>query len=118
MDEIRIELRGFGTSSGTADDIVGDLDVTSNEDFPLSLTFQNFDVRDFSTRNGAFSKTFSIPATSNNNSVLRNLWQSGWVRGSANATGNIPCTIYASNIPITSGKLRITKVVKDTEVKS
>ena len=117
MEEIRIELRGFGTSSGTADDIVGDLDVTSNEDFPLSLTFQNFDVRDFSTRNGAFSKTFSIPATSNNNSVLRNLWHSGWVRGSANATGNIPCTIYASNIPITSGKLRITKVVKDTEVK-
>tara|TARA_Y100001937_G_scaffold2861_1_gene3725 strand:- start:9640 stop:12552 length:2913 start_codon:yes stop_codon:yes gene_type:complete len=118
MDEIRIELRGFGTSSGTADDVVGDLDVTSNEDFPLSLTFQNFDVRDFSTRNGAFSKTFSIPATSNNNSVLRNLWHSGWVRGSANSTGNIPCTIYASNIPITSGKLRVTKVVKDTDVKS
>lgn len=118
MDEIRIQLRAFGASSGTADDIVGDLDVTSNEDFPLSLTFQNFDVRDFSTRNGAFSKTFSIPATSNNNSALRNLWHSGWVRGSANATGNIPCTIYASNIPITSGKLRITKVVKDTEVKS
>ena len=118
MEEIRIELRGFGTSSGTDDDVVGDLDITSSEDFPLSLTFQNFDVRDFSTRNGAFSKTFSIPATSNNNSVLRNLWHSGWVRGSANATGNIPCTIYASNIPITSGKLRITKVVKDTEVKS
>ena len=114
MDEIRIELRGFGTSSGTADDVVGDLDITSSEDFPLSLTFQNFDVRDFSTRNGAFSKTFSIPATSNNNSVLRNLWHSGWVRGSANATGKIPCTLYPSTITITSGQISITTLVQDT----
>ena len=121
MAEIKIELRGFGSDSGsnpTSDDVVGVLDITSSEDFPLSLTFQNFDVRNFSQRSGSFSKTFDVPATNNNNRVFNNLWKTGYIISSKKVAGNIPAVIYADNIPIVSGKLRITSITKDKNVKS
>ena len=121
MAEIKIELRGFGSDSGsnpTSDDVVGVLDITSSEDFPLSLTFQNFDVRNFSQRSGSFSKTFDVPATNNNNRVFNNLWKTGYIISSKKVAGNIPAVIYADNIPIVSGKFRITSITKDKNVKS
>ena len=74
MAEVKLQLRGFGTSASNEDNIVGELDITSSEKFPLSLSFQNFDVKNLKTRGGSFSKTFDIPATNNNNVILRNLW--------------------------------------------
>ena len=118
MAEIRIELRGFGTRADTHDNVVGNLEITSSDDFPLSMTMQNFDIRDFNSRAGSFSKTFIIPATKNNNLVLRSVWKSGWTNeySSLNVLGNIPAVIYADNLPIISGKLKVTKVLKDTDV--
>ena len=121
MAEIKIELRSFGSDSGsnpTSDDVIGVLDITSSEDFPLSLTFQNFDIRQFGSRGGSFSKTFDIPATNNNNKVFNNLWKAGYIISSKNVLGNIPAVIYADNIPIVSGKLRITTITKGNNVKS
>lgn len=118
MSEIKIELRGFGTNADTSDNVIGELDITSSEDFPLSLTFQNFDIRNFSQRSGSFSKTFDVPATNNNNRVFNNLWKTGYIISSKNVAGNIPAVIYADNIPIVSGKFRITSITKDKNVKS
>ena len=72
MSEITIELSKFDTSSSK--EVLGVLDVTSSEDFPLSLTIQNFDIRDINSRSGSFSKTFEIPATNNNNKLLKNIF--------------------------------------------
>jgi ribosomal protein S8 len=118
MPEVKIELRSFGTNANTTDDVVGVLDVNSNEDFPLSLTMSNFDSRDLKSRSGSFSKTFDIPATKNNNMVLKNLWKSGYIQSTKNVLGNIPSVIYVDNVPIISGKMRVTKVSLDTNVKS
>lgn len=118
MPEVKIELRSFGTNANTIDDVVGVLDVNSNEDFPLSLTMSNFDSRDLKSRSGSFSKTFDIPATNNNNMVLKNLWKSGYIQSTENVLGNIPSVIYVDNVPIISGKMRVTKVSLDANVKS
>ena len=59
MAEIKIQLRNFSTGASAHSSIIGDLDVTSSEDFPLSLTMQNFDIRDINSRSGSFSKTSS-----------------------------------------------------------
>ena len=119
MPEVKVELRGFGTDSdSTVDDVVGFLDITSSEDFPLSITMSNFDARNLKSRSGSFSKTFDIPATKNNNRVLNNLWKTGYVNQSKNVLGNIPSVIYVDNVPIISGKLRVTRVSSDTMVKS
>ena len=109
MAEIRVELRDF------TDGILGNLDITSSDDFPLSLSFQNFDVRDFNSRSGSFSKTFKIPASKNNNRLFNHIYRDGNIDNN-NVLKNIPSTIYADNIPIITGKLRVTQIYKNTEV--
>ena len=109
MAEIRVELRDF------TDNILGNLDVTSSDDFPLSLSFQNFDVRDFNSRSGSFSKTFVVPATRRNNRLFNHIYKEGNV-DSKNVRKDIPSTIYSDNIPIISGVLRFSKITKNTDV--
>lgn len=109
MAEIRVELRDF------TDNILGDLDITSSDNFPLSLNFQNFDVRDFNSRNGSFSKTFKIPATRNNNKLFNHIYRDGHALVK-DTIKQIPSTIYSDNIPIIVGKIRVTQIIKDTSV--
>lgn len=109
MTEIRVEIRDF------TDNILGDLDITSSENFPLSLSFQNFDIRNLSSRGGGFSKTFKIPATSNNNKLLNHIYRDG-NSDVKNVRKDLPSTIYSDNLPIISGKLRVTQIYKNTEV--
>ena len=54
--------------------IVGELDVTDHSDFPLALTFQISDFKDLTSTSGDYSKTFKIPATKNNNNLLKHLY--------------------------------------------
>ncbi len=116
MPEVKVQLKDFGSSTGFSDDIIGELDITSSEDFPLSLTFKNFDVRDFNSRGGSFSKSFRIPATNNNNRILNNVWKSGYVKSSKNVARNIQSTILVDNVPIIDGKLRISKIYRSVDV--
>mgnify|MGYP003120133818 FL=1 len=109
MTEIRVEIRDF------TDNILGDLDITSSENFPLSLNFQNFDIRNLSSRGGGFSKTFKIPATSNNNKLLNHIYRDGNY-DIKNVKKDLPSIIYSDNVPIISGKLRVTQIYKNTEV--
>jgi hypothetical protein len=116
MPEVKVQLRDFGSSTGFNDDIIGELDITSSEDFPLSLTFKSFDVRDFNSRGGSFSKSFRIPATNNNNRILNNVWKSGFIKSSKNVARNIKSTILVDNVPIIDGKLRISKIYRSVDV--
>ena len=54
--------------------IVGELDITDHSDFPLALTFQILDFKDLTSTSGDYSKTFKIPATKNNNNILKHLY--------------------------------------------
>lgn len=108
MAEIRLELR---------DDVnktLGSVDITSSDNFPLSLTYQNFDIRDFNSRGGSFSKTFKIPATKNNNLLFNHIYKDGNL-DNKNVRADIPATIYADNVPIIRGTLKLTKILKQTE---
>ena len=115
MAEIKVQLRQLIDDRNSPSRIVGDLDVTSSEDFPLSLTLQHFDIRDINSRSGAFSKTFDIPATNNNNRILRHLHKSGFDNEHSNVLSRIDAVIYADNLPIIAGKIRITKVTKSEQ---
>ena len=63
--------------------VVGELDVTDHSDFPLALTFQISDFKDLTSTSGDYSKTFKIPATKNNNNILKHLYMP-----------NISCTYH------------------------
>jgi len=111
MAEIRVELRDF------TDGILGNLDITSSDDFPLSLSFQNFDVRDFNSRNGSFSKTFNIPASKNNNRLFNHIYKDGNI-DVKKVRKDIKSSIYVDNIPVINGSLRVTKITKNESVLS
>ena len=114
MAEIRIELRDFNTTTNTFN-IVGDLDIVSSDDFPLSLTFKNFDIRDLNSRGGSFSKSFKVPATKNNNKIFGHIYKDGNIDKN-NVRKDISSTIYVDNLPIISGSLRVSKVVSNKDV--
>ena len=109
MAEIKIQLRDF------TNNILGNLDITTSENFPLSLSYSHFDVRSFSRRTGSFSKTFKIPATKKNNKLFNHIYEYGHV-DSQNSYGKIPATIFADNLPIITGKLRITQIFRDKDI--
>ena len=54
--------------------IVGELDITDHSDFPLAMTFQISEFKDLTSTSGDYSKTFKIPATKNNNNLLKHLY--------------------------------------------
>ena len=108
MAEIRLELRD------DTNGILGNIDITSSDNFPLSLTYQNFDIRNFNSRGGSFSKTFKIPATKNNNTLFNHIYKDGNI-DTKNVRADIPSTIYADNVPVIRGTLKITKILKQTE---
>ena len=54
--------------------IVGELDISDHSDFPLAMTFQISDFKDLTSTSGDYSKTFKIPATKNNNNILKHLF--------------------------------------------
>ena len=54
--------------------VVGELDITDNKNFPLALTFQISDIKDITATSGDYSKTFKVPATKNNNNLLKHLY--------------------------------------------
>lgn len=109
MAEIKIQLRDFDNN------ILGDLDIISSESFPLSLSYSNFDVRNFNSRTGSFSKTFKIPASKKNNKLLNHIYQYG-NDDTKKVLSKIPATIFADNLPIITGNLRITQIFKNTKV--
>ena len=109
MAEIKIQLRDFDNN------ILGDLDIISSESFPLSLSYSNFDVRNFNSRTGSFSKTFKIPASKKNNKLLNHIYQYG-NDDTKKVLSKIPATIFADNLPIITGNLRITQIFKDKKV--
>ena len=114
MAEIRVELRDFNTTTNTFN-IVGDLDIVSSDDFPLSLTFKNFDIRDLNSRGGSFSKSFKVPATKNNNKIFGHIYKDGNIDKN-NVRKDISSTIYVDNLPIISGSLRVSKVISNKDV--
>jgi len=108
MAEIRLELRD------DVNGILGNVDITSSDNFPLSLTYQNFDIRNFNSRGGSFSKTFKIPATKNNNVLFNHIYKDGNI-DNKNVRADIPSTIYADNVPVIRGTLKLTKILKQKE---
>ena len=89
--------------------VVGELDVTDHSDFPLAMTFQISDIKDLTSTSGDYSKTFKIPATKNNNKLLKNPYISN-IDNEVNITENKKCRILVNNLFSIVGLIKITGV--------
>ena len=77
--------------------VVGELDITDHSDFPLAMTFQISDIKDLTSTSGDYSKTFKIPATKNNNKLLKNPYIPN-IDTEVNITENKKCRILVNNL--------------------
>ena len=89
--------------------VVGELDVTDHSDFPLAMTFQISDIKDLTSTSGDYSKTFKIPATKNNNKLLKNPYIPN-IDTEVNITENKKCRILVNNLFSLTGLIKITGV--------
>mgnify|MGYP003647580406 CR=1 FL=1 len=116
------DLFGQGQNSGTISNIsigervldwdnsvLGELDVTDHSDFPLAMTFQISDIKNLTSTSGDYSKTFKIPATKNNNKLLKNPYIPN-INTEVNITENKKCRILVNNLFSITGLIKITGV--------
>jgi len=89
--------------------VVGELDVTDHSDFPLAMTFQISDIKDLTSTSGDYSKTFKIPATKNNNKLLKNPYIPN-IDTEVNINENKKCRILVNNLFSIVGLIKITGV--------
>jgi hypothetical protein len=89
--------------------VVGELDVTDHSDFPLAMTFQISDIKDITSASGDYSKTFKIPATKNNNKLLKHTYTPN-IDTDVNLTENKKCRILINNLFSVTGLIKVTGV--------
>ena len=123
MSKIEIELRDY--YSGGGDRIAGVLDIKDNDAFPLSLNYLIADIKNLALRSGSYSKTFNVPATKNNNDILKHIWNPNtYVDGvstyqalSHKPLERKPCIVKVGSVPVLRGELKIKNVITKPEGK-
>jgi hypothetical protein len=111
LDDIKLYKVPFGVSN-----VYGVLDATTSDDFPLALTFSVNDPSNIEARTGAYSKTFQIPATSNNNTVLKNFNIANSTLFDSSLYAKIPCRILVGNLFSLTGLFQLQDVVRINDV--
>ena len=119
----KLRVFGRGTNSGTIsvsvtrldgivweDSIVGRLDVSDHTDFPLALTFQISDIKNITSTSGNFSKTFKIPATKNNNKILKHQFNPNSLYNGEHISSSRKCRISVDDFFSLTGRLKVTGI--------
>lgn len=96
-----------------------------SSNLPALITFQLDDVKDFASRNTTFSKTITLPGTSNNNKLFGHYFETKVVNPYNSAATNVStnfnaaksakCVILQDNVQAFKGVIRLMEVVIDGE---
>tara|TARA_R110002110_G_scaffold16101_1_gene70572 strand:- start:772 stop:3384 length:2613 start_codon:yes stop_codon:yes gene_type:complete len=86
--------------------VAGELDVDNHSEFPLALTFQISDFKDLTSTSGDYSKTFKIPATKNNNNILKHIYNPS-ISVQNKVTEKKSCRILFNNLYSLVGLIQI-----------
>ena len=89
--------------------IAGELDVSNHGDFPLAITFQIADIQKITSNSGNYSKTFKVPATKNNNKLLKNLYTPNSIHENT-VTAMKKCRILVNDLYSLEGVLQVSGV--------
>ena len=113
MSKVEIEI------IDTSDNVTGILDIVSNENFPLSLTYLIADIKNLAIRSGSYSKTFNVPATKNNNKIFKHIANpntygdgvSTYVGYSHKILERKPCIVKINKSPVLRGEIKLKNVI-------
>ena len=117
MSRIEVEIRDYYVSG--AERTVGQLDIKDSDEFPMSITYLIADIKNLSIRSGSYTKTFNVPATKNNNKILKDIWNPNTYVddvSSYNAAGHRmlsrkPCIIKVDGTPVLRGEVKVKNVI-------
>lgn len=95
-------------------------EVDMIEDFPIDLTFQISDIREFSRKSTSFSKTIKIPATNLNKKIFGHIYEIGSaneydenlpnVNLNFNPTKRASGKLYKDNVLVFDGSVRLISI--------
>lgn len=107
----------------TTELFVEDKRVDLTADISSLLTFALDDVKDFATRQTAFSKTIVLPGTANNNKLFGQIFEIGIsndytplltnIGYNFNAAKSAKCYLFQDNLQAFKGTLRLLEITKD-----
>lgn len=97
--------------------------VDISSDISMLLTFAIDDIKDFASRQTAFSKTIVAPGTSRNNKLFGHIFETGIsntydpdaknVGYNFNASKSARCYVFQNNLQAFKGTVRLLEIVKD-----
>ena len=97
--------------------VIGELDITNSEDFPLSITYAISDGNDIESKFGDYSKSFDVPATKNNNRLLEHVGNAQVV-DSKQMYGLKKCRILVGEIEFFNGMIQVGGVTQQSSIDS
>jgi hypothetical protein len=120
-DSGQIDLFGRNTNNGTFEkvrlfrldainwgqSVAGHLELTRHDESPFALTYQISDIKNITSTSGHYSKTFKVPASKHNNSLLKNLFIPNMTFDN-DVTGLKPCRIVFDGLNSIEGLLQVT----------
>ena len=112
MAEHQVSLEVFELNlKENAPQVLGVLDLMSEGDLPIAMTFQVKDINNLDENTAAFTKTFDIPATRHNNSVLEKCYSDNLVDYAKFIGDAIKCNIKVNGLTILTGSFQITSTI-------
>ena len=101
-----LTIAPLSSAGAVKSSVVGSLDLTDSETFPLAISYTVSDGKDLESRFGDFSKTFNIPATKSNNKLLSHIYNP-LIKDDNRISGLKDCRIMVDNITFFTGQVQI-----------
>ena len=98
----KIEVQILDYTNG----VLGTLDITDSQNFPLVLSYLVSDARDIESKFGDFSKSFDVPATKNNNKLFNNIYNAQ-IDDDKSITDLKDCRILVDTQEFFKGKIQV-----------
>lgn len=90
--------------------IQGTLDLYNTTNFPLALNYGIKNIINIGETTGTYSKTLKIPATKNNNKVLKNIGYDGTVNFVSLLDNSVQCRVSLNNNILLVGSLQVKSI--------
>jgi len=86
--------------------VVGELDITDSQDFPLAMSYAVSDGKNLEQRFGDYSKSFDVPATDNNNKLFAHRYDVK-MTDKKDMAGMKPCRILVGDTEFFRGLIQL-----------
>lgn len=102
----------------SSNNVLGDLELANFNDFPLAINKGIVNLDNLKERTGTFTKTFKVPNTKNNSSLLSNVDNINTKKDFNECLNRKPCSIIVNNSEIEKGFVQVSKVFNGYELES